>query len=105
MLVLAKIARLVASARPPARAARGHAAAAPPSSVMNSRRVIRSPRRRGRATRIRFDRQIGGLRFLLLTPYLFRGVAGLDHDRRRHARVQRAEIFVSAGLREGEREA
>src|SRR5262249_42794662 len=37
-----------------------------------------------------------------LTPYLFRGVAGLDHDRRGHARVQRAEIFVSAGLREGE---
>src|SRR5262245_35924078 len=29
-----------------ARAAKGHAAAAPPSSVMNSRRVIRSPRRR-----------------------------------------------------------
>ena len=32
-----------------ARAASGHAAA-PPSSVMNSRRLIRSPRRRGRAT-------------------------------------------------------
>ena len=33
-----------------ARAASGHAAAAPPSSVMNSRRcIIRSPRRRGRA--------------------------------------------------------
>ena len=32
-----------------ARAASGHAAAAPPSSVMNSRRFIRSPRRRGRA--------------------------------------------------------
>src|SRR5262245_2601487 len=32
-----------------ARAAIGHAAAAPPSSVMNSRRFIRSPRRRGRA--------------------------------------------------------
>ena len=31
------------------RAASGHAAAAPPSSVMNSRRVIRSPRRRSRA--------------------------------------------------------
>jgi hypothetical protein len=31
-----------------ARAARGHAAA-PPSSVMNSRRLIQSPRRRGRA--------------------------------------------------------
>src|SRR5215469_12767514 len=38
-------------------------------------------------------------------PHLFRGVAGLDHNRRRHARVQRAEIFVSAGLREGKREA
>ena len=32
-----------------ARAARGHAAAAPPTSVMNSRRFIRSHRRRGRA--------------------------------------------------------
>ena len=32
-----------------ARAASGQAAAAPPSSVMNSRRLIRSPRRRGRA--------------------------------------------------------
>ena len=33
-----------------ARAASGHAVAAPPSSVMNSRRlIIRSPRRRGRA--------------------------------------------------------
>jgi hypothetical protein len=30
------------------RAASGHAAVAPPSSVMNSRRFIRSPRRRGR---------------------------------------------------------
>jgi len=34
---------------PSARAASGHAAAAPPSSVMNSRRLTRSPRRRGRA--------------------------------------------------------
>ena len=33
---------------------------------------------------------------------LFRGVAGLDHNRRRHARVQRAKIFVGAGLSEGE---
>ena len=32
-----------------ARAASGHATAAPPRSVMNSRRFIRSPRRRGRA--------------------------------------------------------
>ena len=32
-----------------ARAASGHAAAAPPRSVMTSRRLIRSPRRRGRA--------------------------------------------------------
>ena len=32
-----------------ARAATGHAAAAPPSSAMNSRRFTRSPRRRGRA--------------------------------------------------------
>jgi hypothetical protein len=31
-----------------ARAASGHAAAAPPSSVMNARLLIRSPRRRGR---------------------------------------------------------
>jgi hypothetical protein len=31
-----------------ARAASGHAAATPPSSVMNSRRFIRSPRRRAR---------------------------------------------------------
>src|SRR5215813_13509239 len=41
-----------------------------------------------------FDRQIGYLRFLLLTPHLFRGVVRLDQ-----------EIFVSAGLREGEGEA
>src|SRR5215471_1493398 len=40
--------------------------------------------------------------FLLFDPYLFRGVARLDYDRSGHARVQRAEIFVSAGLREGE---
>ena len=33
-----------------ARAASGHAAPAPPSSVMNSRRITRSPRRHGRAT-------------------------------------------------------
>ena len=32
-----------------ARAASGQAAAAPPNSAMNSRRLIRSPRRRGRA--------------------------------------------------------
>ena len=36
------------------------------------------------------------------SPHLFRGVAGLDHNRRRHARVQRAEILVGAGLSEGE---
>jgi hypothetical protein len=34
--------------RPKPLLARGHAAAAPPSSVMNARRVTRSPRRRGR---------------------------------------------------------
>jgi hypothetical protein len=32
-----------------ARAASGHATAVPPSSVINSRRFTRSPRRRGRA--------------------------------------------------------
>src|SRR5262249_2064698 len=32
-----------------ARAASGHVAAAPPSSVMNARRFTRSPRRQGRA--------------------------------------------------------
>jgi hypothetical protein len=38
-----------AASRPP-RAASGHAAAVPPMSAMNSRRlIIRSPRRRGRA--------------------------------------------------------
>jgi hypothetical protein len=41
------------------RAATGHAAAAPPSSDMNSRRFIRSPRRRGRATSAGFlDRRL-----------------------------------------------
>src|SRR5262249_25411695 len=35
-----------------ARAASGHAAAAPPSAKMNVRRFIRSPRRRGRAALI-----------------------------------------------------
>ena len=35
-----------------ARAASGHAAAAPPSSVMNSRRFIRSPRQRWQAGRV-----------------------------------------------------
>src|SRR5262245_26021530 len=38
-----------------ARAATGHAAAAPPNSVMNSRRFIRSPRRRGRASSADFQ--------------------------------------------------
>src|SRR5262249_34144476 len=42
-----------------ARAVSGHAAAAPPSSVMKSRRaIIRSPRRRGRALRAE---RVGGL--------------------------------------------
>src|SRR5215468_10396424 len=40
-----------------ARAASGHAAAAPPSSVMNSRRFIRSPRRRARAAYREFGAQ------------------------------------------------
>ena len=45
-----------------ARAASGHAAAAPPSSVMNSRRFIRSPRRRGRAAWRHFEAErFGGL--------------------------------------------
>jgi hypothetical protein len=35
-----------------ARAASGHAAAAPPSSVMNERRFIQSPRRRGRVASV-----------------------------------------------------
>ena len=35
-----------------ARAASGHAAAAPPSSVMNSRRLIQSPRRRWQARQV-----------------------------------------------------
>src|SRR6516165_9736443 len=38
-----------------ARPAVGHAAAAPPSSVMNSRRFTRSPRRRGRAAWRNFE--------------------------------------------------
>ena len=38
-----------------ARAASGHAAAAPPSSVMNSRRIIRLPRRRERAKLVEFQ--------------------------------------------------
>ena len=38
-------------------------------------------------------------------PRLFRGVFRLDDYRRRHARVQRAEIFVGARLSEGEGEA
>src|SRR5436309_10059969 len=40
-----------------ARAASGHVAAAPPRSVMNSRRFIQSPRRRGRAVLGEFRRQ------------------------------------------------
>jgi hypothetical protein len=39
-----------------ARAASGHAAAAQPSSVMNSRRFTRSPRRRGRAASVEFPK-------------------------------------------------
>src|SRR5215471_17687088 len=38
-----------------ARAASGHATAAPPSSVMNVRRFIRSPRWRGRATHMQAE--------------------------------------------------
>src|SRR5215472_14536790 len=37
--------------------------------------------------------------------HLFRGVVRLTHYRRCHARVQRAEIFVGAGLSESEGEA
>ena len=45
-----------------ARAASGHAAAAPPRSVMNSRRLIRSPRRRARAaSAAREAERLGGL--------------------------------------------
>jgi len=44
-----------------ARAASGHAAAAPPRSVMNARRFIRSPRRRGRAGHVEAER-LGGSR-------------------------------------------
>src|SRR5262249_53230155 len=43
-----------------ARAASGHVTAAPPSSVMNSRRFIRSPRRRGpAASRVSSGRGLG----------------------------------------------
>src|SRR5215471_9959368 len=45
-----------------ARAAIGHATAAPPSSVMNSRRIIRSPRRRERSA----YREFGGRRLRAL---------------------------------------
>src|SRR5262249_5007118 len=41
-----------------ARAASGHAAAAPPRSAMKLRRVIRSPRRRGRAPWEEFQCQV-----------------------------------------------
>src|SRR5262249_26777017 len=44
-----------------ARAASGHAAAAPPSSVMNSRRFIRSPRRRARAALAEFILDAGAV--------------------------------------------
>jgi hypothetical protein len=37
------------------RATTGHAAAAPPTNVMNSRRFIQSPRRRAQATSGRLD--------------------------------------------------
>src|SRR4051794_1045281 len=37
-----------------ARAANGHAAVAPPSTAMNSRLFIQSPRRRGRAALVEF---------------------------------------------------
>jgi hypothetical protein len=40
-----------------ARAASGHAAAEPPTSVMNSRRLTRSPRRRARAVSPEFRDQ------------------------------------------------
>ena len=43
-----------------ARRERPHAAA-PPSSVMNSRRLIRSPRRRGRAASADLEQRLGGL--------------------------------------------
>jgi hypothetical protein len=43
-----------------ARAASGHAAAAPPSSVMNSRRFTRSPRRRGRVASAGLRDQVHG---------------------------------------------
>src|SRR5262249_38998368 len=43
-----------------ARAASGQAAAAPPSSVMNSRRFTQSPRRRGRGRNLNAKRAGGG---------------------------------------------
>ena len=46
-ILLATITFTLLTAMPCARAASGHVAAAPPTSVMNSRRFIRSPRRRG----------------------------------------------------------
>src|SRR5262249_56479418 len=47
-----------------ARAASGHVAAAPPSSVMNSRRLIQSPRRRGRAGGMSRPRALAVLRLI-----------------------------------------
>ena len=64
-----------------ARAASGHAAAAPPSSVMNSRRLIRSPRRRGRAAWRHVEAErLGGLEIdhqFVLGRRLHRQVGGL----------------------------
>ena len=100
-----------------ARAASGHAAAAPPSSVMNSRRLTRSPRRRGQAAsagwsrpsafavfrlmhELEFcrlhDRQIGGLVAL-------ENAASVDADQAIRVEQIHAITHQSTGL-EGRRE-
>ena len=71
-----------------ARAASGHAAAAPPKNVMNSRRLTRSPRRRGRAASAALSRP-SALAVLRL-------IDQLELGRRLHRQVGRLLAFEDA---------
>src|SRR5262249_11740855 len=84
-----------------ARTATGHPAAAPPSSVMNSRRFIRSPRRRGRAAGrawraavrnyIALDSKVLGIELAAHTRRSFNST-----DREPIVRQQRRRCFIPA---------
>src|SRR6266545_7620745 len=80
-----------------ARAASGHAAA-PPSSVMNSRRFIRSPRRRARAASERTYSTLNALFFETLDKRDHIALFGLGHLELRQGRGGMPEEHVPVAL-------